>query len=262
VSGSVGVVFDATPAVRLGATLTSAARAPAQTELFARGPHDGPGTFETGDVNLGLERANSLEGTIRVRTDRAHFDGSLWGAKFNNYIFGALTGRTCDDEGVCAADDAGELKELNYTQLGARFWGAEAMWGYELAQIASGALHADVLADYVRATLDDGAGNVPRIPPYHVGAGLSWAVATFDASFLVKYTGRQTETATAETPTGGFASVDAQLGWRPLTANRDVELVLIGRNLTDSTQRNAIALNKDEVILPGRDVRLVLRAQF
>jgi iron complex outermembrane receptor protein len=262
VSGSVGIVFDATPTVRLGATLTSAARAPAQTELFARGPHDGPGTFETGDANLGAERANSLEGTIRVRTDKTHFDGSLWGAKFDNYIFGALTGRTCDDEGICAADDSGELKELNYTQLGARFWGAEAKWGYHLAQIASGALHADVLADYVRAKLDDGAGNVPRIPPYHVGAGLSWAVAAFDASFLVKYTGRQIETATAETPTGGFTSVDAQVGWRPLANNRDVELVLIGRNLTDSTQRNAIALTKDEVILPGRDVRLVLRAAF
>ena len=78
----------------------------------------------------------------------------------------------------------------------------------------------------------------------------------------MKYTARQTDTATAETPTAGFTSVDAQLGWRPLANNRDVELVLIGRNLTDSTQHNAIALNKDEVILPGRDVRLVLRAGF
>jgi iron complex outermembrane receptor protein len=262
ISGSVGVVFDATPTVRLGATLTSAARAPAQTELYARGPHDGPATFETGDASLDLERANSLEGSVRVRTDKVHFDGSVWGAKFDNYIFGALTGRTCNDEGVCVAGDSEELKELNYTQLGAKFWGAEAKAGYDIADVSSGKLHADVLADYVRAKLDSGAGNVPRIPPYHVGAGLSWASASFDAGFLVKYTGRQTETATAETDTAGFTSIDAQLGWRPLPANHDVELVLIGRNLTDSTQRNAIALNKDEVILPGRDVRLVVRAAF
>ena len=38
--------------------------------------------------------------------------------------------------------------------------------------------------------------------------------------------------------------------------------MLVGRNLTDTTQRNAIALNKDEVTLPGRDVRLLLRAAF
>jgi hypothetical protein len=60
---------------------------------------------------------------------------------------------------------------------------------------------------------------------------------------------------------GGFTSLDAQVGWRPLPGNQEFELVLIGRNLTDSTQRNAIALNKDEVILRGRDVRLVVRAR-
>ncbi len=262
VSGSVGLVFDATSSVRLGATLTSAGRAPAQTELYARGPHDGPGTFETGDPTLALERANSLEGTLRVRADKVHFDGSLWGVKFTHYIFGALTGRTCNDQGVCLNDDSGPLKELNYTQLGARFWGAEAKVGYDLLAVSSGKLHADVLADYVRAKLDNGAGNVPRIPPYHLGGGLSWTSASFDAGFLVKYTGRQTDTAVAETPTAGFASVDAQVGWRPLSTNPDFELALIGRNLTDSTQRNAIALNKDEVILPGRDVRLLVRAAF
>jgi iron complex outermembrane recepter protein len=262
ISGSVGVIVDATPTVRLGATLTSAARAPGQTELFARGPHDGPGTFETGDPALKIERANSLEGTVRVRTDGIHFDGSLWEAKFTNYIFGALTGRTCDDEGVCLDDGSGDLKELNYSQLGATFWGAEGKIGFDLAQLGPGQLHADVLADYVRAKLDDGAGNVPRIPPYHVGAGLSWTGATFDSDFLVKYTAAQNDVAAAETPTSGFVSLDAELGWRPMPHNSNIELMLVGRNLTNSTQRNAIALNKDEVILSGRDVRLLLRAQF
>lgn len=262
VSGSVGVVFDATPDVRLGATVTSAARAPAQTELFARGPHDGPATFETGDATLGIERATSLEGSLRVRMDNVRFDGSLWGAKFDNYIFGELTGRTCDDEGVCVDGDSEELKELNYSQRGARFWGAEGKATVGLLEHAGGKLEASLLADYVRAKLDDGAGNVPRIPPYHLGAGLSWTSGSFDSSVFVKYSGRQDETATAETPTAGFTSVDAQLGWRAMKSNPGFEVALVGRNLTDSTQRNAVALNKDEVIMPGRDVRLVVRAAF
>jgi iron complex outermembrane receptor protein len=41
-----------------------------------------------------------------------------------------------------------------------------------------------------------------------------------------------------------------------------VEVVLVGRNLTDSTQRNSVALNKDDVVMPGRDVRLLVRAAF
>jgi iron complex outermembrane receptor protein len=78
----------------------------------------------------------------------------------------------------------------------------------------------------------------------------------------VKYAGRQTDTAFAETETAGFVNVDAQFGWRPIASNPDMELVLVGHNLTDATQRNAIALNKDEVVLPGRDVRLLFRAAF
>ena len=261
-SASAGVVFDVTPIVRVGVTLSSAARAPGQTELFARGPHDGPGTFETGDPTLKAERANSLEGTLRVRTDTVRFEGSVWGAKFSDYIFGQLTGRTCDAEGVCVNDDSEGLKELTYRQLGARFWGAEGKATFSITQVGAGKLQIQTLADYVQATLDDGAGNVPRLPPYHVGVGLNWTGRALDAGFLVKYSGEQTRTAIAETRTPGFTSVDAQLGWRPIIDSQQVEIVLVGRNLTDSTQRNSVALNKDDVVLPGRDVRLLVRAAF
>jgi iron complex outermembrane receptor protein len=262
ISASVGLVYDATEAVRLGATLTSAARAPAQTELFARGPHDGPATFETGDPTLDIERANSLEGSIRVRLSNVSLEGSVWGAKFSNYIYGALTGRTCNEDRECFDDDSEELKELNYTQLGAQFWGAEGKATVGLNETAAGKLEAMFLADYVRAELDSGAGNVPRLPPYHLGAGISWTGPVIDGRVFVRYSGRQDRTAVAETPTAGFTSVDAQFGWRPVRSNQDFELVLIGRNLTDSTQRNSVALNKDDVILPGRDVRLMVRVAF
>src|SRR5262249_54484967 len=60
VSGSLGVLFDLSRSVKFGLTASSAARAPALVELYADGPHDGPHTFETGDPDLKLERANSL----------------------------------------------------------------------------------------------------------------------------------------------------------------------------------------------------------
>jgi iron complex outermembrane receptor protein len=260
ISASAGLVMDASKAVRLGLTLSSAARAPGQTELFAKGPHDGPATFETGDAGLGVERANSLEGTIRLRLDNVRIDGSVWGAKFNNYIFGQLTGRTCDDEGACVDDDSFELRELNYRQVDATFRGVEAKSTVGLYEGSLGKVSGLVLGDYVRATLS-GGGNVPRIPPYHVGGGLSWANATVDAMFLLKYSGRQDDVAFAETATGGFASLEAQVGYHP-PMMKGFELVMAGHNLTNSSQRNAVALNKDAVILPGRDVRLLARFSF
>ena len=262
VSGSAGLVLDASPQWRLGLSLSTAARAPAQTELFARGPHDGPLTYETGDAGLGMERANSAEFSLRWRGGRVHADGSLWATNFNDYIYGALTGNFCDEEGACAPDNGADLKEMFYTQRDAKFRGAEGHAQIELLRQGSSDLHLELMADTVRATLDDGGGNVPRIPPYRVGAGLQWQGAQLDAGVNVRYSGKQDRAADGETQTAGFTTVDAQLAWRPWLSRPGIEFALIGRNLTDSLQRNAVALNKDEVILPGRDVRLMIRARF
>jgi iron complex outermembrane recepter protein len=62
-----------------------------------------------------------------------------------------------------------------------------------------------------------------------------------------------------ESPTPGFTNVDIRLAWRPWIRHPKIEFGLWGHNLTDSLQRNAVSLNKDEVILPGRDIRLVFR---
>lgn len=262
VSGSAGFVFEASQVLTLGLTFSSAARAPGQTELFARGPHDGPGTFETGDPTLKIERANSVEGTVRVRAQGFDFEGAAWGAKFKNFIYGQITGRTCDEDGVCVAGDSEELKELNYTQRGATFWGLEGKATVSLATIGEGSLGANFIADYVRAKLDSPAGNVPRIPPYHAGGGLFWESDSIYANFMLRYTGTQNEVGFAETPTRGFANLDAQVTWKPSLQYPHIELAVVGKNLTDRVQRNAISINKDDVILQGRDVRFVLRTTF
>ena len=262
VSASAGLMFDATDALQLGLTASSAARAPGQTELYARGPHEATSTFEIGNPDFDEERANSLEATLRYDADVAHFEVSVWGSDFSNYIFGNLTGRTCDDEGVCLDDDSGELDELLYEQRDATYWGAEAHANIELTELGGAPLTGIVLADYVRASLD-GGGEIPRISPYHVGVGLDWNAAQYGGGLMLKYTGpRDDHLATAETPTDGFVSLDAQASWRPFDKNPGIEIALVGRNLTDREQRNAVSLNKDEVLLPGREVRVLLRAKL
>ena len=258
VSGAIGALFDAGSGVKLGLTFSSTGRAPAQTELFARGGHDGPDTFETGDATLKIERANSLEATLRLRTGRLHFDGSLYSTWFHNYIYGDLTGRTCDDDGNCVPDDTEELRELNYRQQGAHFRGAGAEASYEVLKSDAGSLSAKVLADYTRATLNQG-GNVPRIPPYRAGGGLTWQGQAFDASVLYLYVGRQNKFGAFDTPTPHYNQLNAQISWRPFEDHRGIELAIVGQNLTNDVQRAATALNKDVVELPGRNVRFVLR---
>ena len=118
------------------------------------------------------------------------------------------------------------------------------------------------MGDIVRAKLDDGAGDVPRIPPWRLGVGLAWQAVRYDASIRLRYSGQQDHPGAFDTPTPGFANLDAQFGWRPWGEEKGIELALVGRNLTDRVQRNAAAFNKDEILLPGRDVRLMVRARF
>jgi iron complex outermembrane receptor protein len=258
---SAGFTYDASDALRLGLTVASAARAPAQTELFARGPHDGPATFETGDPELKIERANSLEATARYKLgSEGRIEASAWAAHFDNYIYGALTGRLCDESGVCEA--GGELKELNYGQRDANFWGLEAKAFFPLASVGGGKLSGQVLGDYVRAKFTGGGGDVPRIQPGRFGGGLDWDNDVVDASFLVLAVSSQDHVGVADLATDGYTSVDAQVRWKPFKAKPGIALTLVGHNLADETIRNATALNKDSVLMPGRDVRLVLSAKF
>jgi iron complex outermembrane receptor protein len=258
VSGAIGMLYELSDAIKLGATFSSTGRAPAITELFSRGPHDGPGTFETGDPNLGIERANSLEGTLRIRTGGFRFEGTLFSSWFDHYIYGDLTGRTCDEEFVCTDDPDGDFRELFYRQQGAHFRGLEGRASYALIDNASGTLEASVLGDYTRATLDDGS-NVPRIPPYRIGGGLDWESDRFDAGVNVVHVGAQNQVGLFETSTDDYLDLDALVAWRPFADHPGIEFAIVGQNLTNDVQRNAAALNKDEVVMPGRNVRFIVK---
>jgi iron complex outermembrane receptor protein len=258
-SGAIGVLFEASDAVKLGATFSSTGRAPAITELFARGPHDGPGTYETGDPDLTIERANSLEGTLRIHSGPFHFEGSVYSSWFRNFIYGDLTGRTCDEAGICTAATDGPFRELFYRQQGAHFRGLEGQSRYALLDTRGGRLEASVLGDYTRATFADGS-NVPRIPPYRIGGGLDWQSDRIDAGATLTYSGRQDKFGAFYTPTDGFYALGAQVAWRPFADHPGVEFALVGQNLTNDVQRNAAALNKEFVVMPGRNVRLIAKA--
>jgi iron complex outermembrane receptor protein len=76
------------------------------------------------------------------------------------------------------------------------------------------------------------------------------------------YVGPQDHVPVGDTTTDSYVSLDAQAAWRPSGADTGLEIALVGHNLTNDVQRNAVALNRDVVELPGRDVRLVLRQTF
>ncbi|MGE3142298.1 MAG: TonB-dependent receptor [Hyphomonadaceae bacterium] len=261
-SASLGALYDVSDVLKLGLTFTSAGRAPSQAELFARGPHDGPGTFETGDPALKIERANSVEAAVRWRGARTQIDASLWRAQFDGFVYGRLTGNLCDEAGDCASPPGADLKQLLFEQRDAAFWGGEIKAARTLWRGGAGALSANALADYVHAEFAHGGGPVPRIEPYRIGAGLDWESERFAAGAMLIYVGAQKHVPAGDTTTDEYVSLDAHAEWRPFAAQRRFEVAFIGHNLTDDMQRNAVALNRDLVEAPGRTARVVLRQTF
>jgi len=253
-----GLVFKASDSLRLGANLSYAERAPNQVELFARGPHEATGTWEIGDPDISIENALNLEGNAKLTLPGLTAELTLFHTQFDGFVYGELTGNSYDELGVFFPDDSQEFLELVYLQRDATFTGGELQVDAPIANLSFGELAFNIKADWVDASFDAG-GNIPRIPPMRLGGGLSLSGEQADAFVQLTHAFKQDDIADTETATASYTRVDAGVTWRAVkTESGGIDISLVGRNLLDEEIRNHVAFNKDEVLLPGRDVRLVL----
>lgn len=263
VSTSAGLVFKASDDVTFGFATAYAERAPNQVELYARGPHEATGTFEIGDPTIGIETALNLEANVRLSTPRVTAELTIFRTSFDGFVSGQLTGSSYDEDGNFFPDDSAVFLELLYSQRDATFTGGEFHAAVLLAAIEEGEFTLDLLADAVDAEFD-GGGSVPRIPPVRLGGGVRFEGPIVAAYARLTHAFNQDDVAPNETPTEGHTRLDAGITWH--AARRDdgtvVDLSLIGRNLTDEQIRNHVAFNKDEVVMPGADMRLVLSLRY
>jgi iron complex outermembrane receptor protein len=259
ISYSLGAVYKPAEDTSFFANASETARSPAPTELFAQGAHDAPGTFETGDPDIGLEKAFSLEGGIKHQDkDGNTASATVYRTRYNGFIDGFLTGSTCDEDGNCGNPGPGDFKQLFYVQKDATFWGFEGQVHWHVTELSTGRVGIDLQTDYVRATLQGGA-NVPRIPPLRYGGGLFFESTMMDLRVTVLHADSQTKIDVNETPTAGFTNVYASAVFHVYRGPEgDWDVALVGTNLTDARERNAVSFTKDHVLQPGRAFRVML----
>lgn len=249
VSGSASLFARPGEAVFTALTVSRTERAPTDVEVFAFGPHAATETFEIGDLTLGAETAWSLDGAARWRGSRAFAEANVFIADYDGFIALFPTG---------AQEDG--LDVFEYRQADAVLSGFELSGGADLGVVAGFELSADASVDYVRAELDDG-GALPRIPPLSGLVGLEAERGVWSARAEARLVSEQDETAAFETGTPGYGLLNAQIEVRPF-AGRDVALIAGVRNITDEEARVHSSFLKDLVPLPGRNVRLAVRAGF
>lgn len=264
-SGAVGVLKDLPWDLVASATAQYVERAPRAPELLSRGAHDATGTFDIGDPNLKVEAAKSVEVGLRRATGPFRFEATAFYTRFQRFIFRRLTGVTCgDDFASCGVET--ELKQAVYSQKDAVFRGVEYQGQLDIGPLWHGTWGIENRFDVVRATFTDGA-NVPRIPPLRAGGGVFWRDANWLARVSLLHAFAHTQIAEHETTTPGYNLLKAELSYtrklpRTLYGAQELTVGVVGDNLLNDAIRNSASFKKDEVLLPGRNVRFFASLRF
>ncbi len=240
-------------------------RAPTALELFSKGPHEATGTFEIGNPALAVERALSFEAGLRKPQGRFRFDATIFHTRYRGYIHKHFTGVLCGE----SFDDCGietELRQIVFAQKDATFTGAELYAQYDVAPRFSGRFGLEGQLDIVQARFTDGT-NVPRIPPVRLGGGVFWRSNGWFARTKILHAFPQKKiNAAEETPTKGYTLLSAELSYKYkfklAGTERAVTLGINGTNLLNQRARNHVSFKKDEILLPGSNIKAFMTVQF
>jgi len=257
VSFSTGAGYDLGEDAFIGLTAFRTERAPNTEELFSDGPHLATDAFEIGDVNLGIETAFGLEATYTYATGPFSFVVNGFYTSYDDFIFEAETGEQQDGLDVFA-----------FTSANAKFYGFETQVEVHLGASELGGLgtvdwHIDGQLDLVRAKLRDVEEEdyLPRIPPLSALIGIEASTKFVDLRAELEFAAAQNRVTENELPTEGYTLWNAYLSIRPFE-DKSLSIELRGTNLTNADARQHTSFLKDLLPLPGRNVKVSLRAEF
>lgn len=249
-SGAVGVSYAVAPLVKIGINASRAVRAPSAEELFSNGPHVATQAYEIGNPNFRTEKSWGGEVYARGTLGGLKFQLAGYANWFTDYIYETETGLEID-----------ELPVFQYRQSDARYLGVEGEVSATFVRHGDFTLGGNVVADYVRATLEDGS-PVPRIPPFRILGGIDASHGPFGGRVEVEHVVKQSRIAAFETETPAFTLVNASLTWHPFGEKRETALILSANNIFDVEARRHASFTKDFVPLAGRDIRMAARISF
>ena len=205
----------------------------------------------------GREYASSSASSGRKGDFR--FDVSVYRTNFSNFIYKRFTGTKCDDD-FASCGTGTELDQIVYSQQDATFTGAELLAEYDVHRIWRGVWGVDGQYDFVHATFKDGT-FVPKMPPHRLGGGIYYRDLNWLARVNLLHAFAQHEFAAFDTPTPGYNLLNAELSYttkldRQAGLTPEITIGVRGENLLNDDVRNSVSFKKDEVLLPGVNIRL------
>jgi len=258
VSGS--ALWNFTSEWRTGLSLSRSERAPATEELFSNVDaqdeeelvtHAATGVIEIGDPDLDEEVSLNADLSLGWQGEQSWVELTFFYNQFEDYIFLANSGAEADETPVYV-----------YAQDDADFYGVELESEFHLARLWQGDLSLSLFGDMISGEFDD-AGDVPRLPPARVGAGLNWADDNLGAWMRVVDAGDQDDPGAFETETDGYtrwdAGIDYRLGFRD---DRELFFFLKWKNIGDDEIRLSTSFLRNYAPQAGESVEAGVRFSF
>ena len=255
-SASLGGSYGMTDAVRVGINLSHTERAPSAEELFANGAHAGTQSYELGNAGFALEKSWGAEATLHVHGAGLNLDASAYYNRFSHYISENQVDQSICEAAAAPSGREADLPCFQYQQGDAEYYGVEADLSAPLFTVGTTRINADILGDYVHATIVD-RGPVPRIPAPRVLGGFEAQGTGYTARVEAEHVFVQNRIAAFETPTDDYTLVNASISLSPF--GNGVQLLLSANNIFDVTARRHASFLKDFAPLAGRDLRATLR---
>jgi len=256
-SFSAGTGFDLSEEAFLGFSAYRTERAPATEELFSNGPHLATNAFERGDNSLGLETALGIEATYSYASGPFSFVVNGFYTSYDDFIYEQATGEQEDD-----------LPLFNFRAAAAEYYGFESQIKAHLGTLNSVSFgdidwHIEGQLDYVRAALrnTEEDKDLPRTPPLSGLIALEANTGLLDVRTELEYAAAQNNIAAFELPTENYLLWNVYLTLRPFK-DENLSLQVRGTNLGNSDARQHTSFLKDLVPLPGRNIKVSLRAEF
>lgn len=267
-SGSAGLLWVMSDALRIGASASRAYRTPDFNELYSNGPHLAANSFDVGDPSLGQETGLGLDAFVRITHDRVRGEAAVFRNKLSDYVFPSSRGRA-------ELGAQGGRPRFQYTNENARFAGFEG----ELLVALTSALRAEASGSVVNAVFTsqrapipifDGIDTTfvaasrypPLIPPPQGRVGLRVEHPGRFAGVGAKFVSSQDRLGDFETTTAGYALFDASAGLRLVRGGTLHTITLRLDNAFDVEYRDHLSRIKEIMPGAGRSVSLLYRMVF
>ena len=247
-SGSLGVLYNSTSGLVLGASVVRAFRTPDVTELYSEGPHLAAYVFEVGNPSLEGEVGRGLDVFVRYESERLRVEVTGFHNDIRNHIYGEDTGRL----------SRVRLPIYQFRGNDAVFTGFEA--GVDVD--AGRGLALEGVASLVKGSLKGSGRPLPLVPPLKGHVAVKYERRSWYVRAEAEMANRQDRVGEFETPTHGYTVFNAAAGVRVTVGGRLNVLTVSLANAANAEYRNHLSRVKEIMPEAARSLNVTYRVVF